>query len=100
MTIFMSPLLNLLLWLFGTGLFGLILMGIDKAAAKWWSKRISERSLWLVALAGGFVGIILGGLLFHHKTRKPVFWVPVILATMIWTLLLVSLVAGFLSIPG
>lgn len=83
----MFSLSDLLWWLFGVGLVGLTLMAIDKAAAKLENRRISERNLWLVALAGGFAGIILGGLLLHHKIRKPAFWVPVILATIVWTVL-------------
>jgi uncharacterized membrane protein YsdA (DUF1294 family) len=94
----MFSLLDLLWWLFGAGLFGLTLMGIDKAAAKWGNKRISERNLWLVALVGGFAGIVLGGFLFHHKIRKPTFWGPIILATIVWILLFALIVTGFLRL--
>ena len=85
---------DLLWWIFDVGLLGFILMGIDKAAAKWWNRRIRERNLWLVAFAGGFAGIIIGGLLFHHKIRKLPFWEPIILATIVWTLFFASIVFG------
>jgi len=39
----------------------------------WWSERISERTLWITALAGGFPGIVASGLLFHHKTSMGEF---------------------------
>ncbi|MFC5631270.1 MULTISPECIES: DUF1294 domain-containing protein [Streptococcus] len=44
--------------------------GIDKhksVANKW---RISEKSLLLMTLCAGGLGALLGGEMFHHKTRK------------------------------
>jgi|SRR5271170_5673528 uncharacterized membrane protein YsdA (DUF1294 family) len=73
------------LWFLFLGLLGLAAMGADKGIARFnWGDRISERSLWLIALAGGFWGIILGALLFHHKTSKGEFWPPVALAVVLW----------------
>ncbi len=46
-----------------------ILYGIDKVRAKRGEWRISEKSLFLVALIGGSVGAIVGMHVFHHKTR-------------------------------
>lgn len=46
--------------------------------------RVSEKSLWLLAFAGGFWGIALGGILFHHKTHKFSFWIPVAIAVIVW----------------
>ena len=70
----------------GVGALGVLLMGVDKFAAISGNRRLSERLLWSLALAGGFWGVILGGILFHHKTHKPSFWVPVGLAIMAWGL--------------
>ena len=70
----------------GVGALGVLLMGVDKLTAISGNYRFSERFLWLLALAGGFWGVILGGILFHHKTHKPSFWVPVGLAIMAWSL--------------
>jgi uncharacterized membrane protein YsdA (DUF1294 family) len=76
---------NILEWWFITFWIGMAAMGLDKGIAKTGSSnRISERALWMVGFAGGFLGIIGGGLIFSHKTRKPGFWVPVALATLIW----------------
>ncbi|RKW01594.1 MAG: DUF1294 domain-containing protein, partial [Streptococcus sp.] len=36
--------------------------------------RIPEKTLLLSALAAGGLGALLGGRLFHHKTRKWYFW--------------------------
>jgi uncharacterized membrane protein YsdA (DUF1294 family) len=80
---------NILLWLLIMGSVGFAGMGIDKALARFnWGDRISERSLWIAALIGGFLGIIVGAVTFHHKTSKGSFWPPVVLAVALWVLLL------------
>lgn len=50
-------------------LLGFCLMGIDKARAKKGAWRISEKTLFGVALFGGSVGSILGMQTFRHKTK-------------------------------
>ena len=76
---------NILEWWFIMFLIGVATMGVDKGIARTGGfDRISERTLWIVGLAGGFLGIIGGGMIFSHKTRKPEFWVPVALATLLW----------------
>ncbi len=65
-------------------LFGFVAMGLDKAMAVGGSRRISERTLWLTALLGGFLGILLGGFVFHHKTSKIEFWGPVVVSAVLW----------------
>lgn len=64
---------------------GLILMGIDKAAARLHIYRIPERVLMTFAALFGAAGVGLGMLLFHHKTRKLKFkWgVPILLIVQI-----------------
>jgi uncharacterized membrane protein YsdA (DUF1294 family) len=47
--------------------------GWDKLAARRGTLRISEGTLHLLALAGGWPGGLAGQLLFHHKTRKNTF---------------------------
>ncbi len=76
---------DVLLWLSALSILGVAAMGVDKASARLkWGERLSERCLWLIALAGGFPGIILGALLFHHKTSKGSFWPPVVLTVVLW----------------
>ena len=60
-----------------------VLFGIDKRKAvkkKW---RIPEATLLTVAALGGGAGALLGMYTFHHKTRKPKFYlgVPALLVT-------------------
>jgi uncharacterized membrane protein YsdA (DUF1294 family) len=76
----------LLPWFTIISIVGIAAMGIDKLLAMGRHSRISERSLWLVALLGGFPGIFAGGFLFHHKTSKLGFWAPVIASAVLWIL--------------
>ncbi len=52
------------------GIAGVCAMGIDKLLAVIGWDRISERTLHIIALLGGFWGIIFGAFLFRHKTSK------------------------------
>ncbi len=49
------------------------MMGLDKSAAKQGKRRISEISLWYVAVLGGGVGGTLGMYTFRHKTKHKAF---------------------------
>ena len=61
-------------------LFGMY--GLDKAAARKGRWRISEATLHVVALAGGWPGALIAQHVFRHKTQKQpfrtVFWLTVI----------------------
>lgn len=46
-----------------------MLMFIDKSRAKKHKYRISEKTLWTIALFGGACGGLIGMYLFHHKTK-------------------------------
>ena len=69
---------------------GLLIMLADKEKAKKHQWRIPESTLLTVAVLGGSVGCYAGMRVFHHKTRKPKFYigVPVIFAVQV-------LVAGY-----
>ena len=66
-----------------------MIMCLDKQLAKLHKRRIPEAVLLGTALSGGSVGILLGMALFHHKTRKPKFYitVPLMLAAQLFLLL-------------
>ena len=66
----------------------LALYGADKRRAKKHAWRVSEKSLFLIALAGGSAGALLGMLLFRHKTKHWYFviGIPLILAIQVYLL--------------
>lgn len=61
---------------------GLLIMLADKEKAKKHLWRIPESTLLTVAALGGSIGCYAGMRVFHHKTRKPKFYIgiPVIFA--------------------
>ncbi|HTD04233.1 DUF1294 domain-containing protein [Undibacterium sp.] len=68
----------------------LIMYAVDKSAAQHHRWRISENTLHLVSLIGGWPGALLAQSMLHHKNRKTafqiVFWLTVVvnLAGLIW----------------
>jgi uncharacterized membrane protein YsdA (DUF1294 family) len=74
----------LLAWIIGWSLPGFALYGIDKGQSRSSGWRIPEALLHGVALVGGVVGAWAGRLVFRHKTRKPVFLIVLILASVLW----------------
>ena len=76
----MVPLL--LFYLVTINALGFLIMLADKEKAKKRLWRITEATLLTVAALGGSIGCLAGMKVFHHKTRKPKFYIgiPVILA--------------------
>lgn len=60
-------------WFVAINALTLVLYGADKAAARKDRRRISERTLLLFGLLGGWPGALLGQRYFRHKTRKQPF---------------------------
>ena len=87
-------------WEMVIGIVGIVAMGGDKLLAVIGWDRISEKTLHIIALLGGFWGIILGAFLFRHKTSKPEFWPPVLFAAARWVGLFLALVFGYVRLPG
>ena len=65
----------------------------DKSAASRGGQRLSENSLHLISLLGGWPGALIAQRLFRHKTKKrefrAVFWITVLvnIALVTWLLL-------------
>lgn len=70
-----------MIYLLIVNFFGFCLMGIDKFKAYKQRYRISENSLFCVALIGGSIGSYIGMYFFHHKTKHKRFYIgiPVII---------------------
>jgi uncharacterized membrane protein YsdA (DUF1294 family) len=81
-------------YLFLINVGSLALMGFDKLSAKAGSERVPEMWFFLISLAGGFVGVVLGMFAFHHKTSKTSFQIKIAAAPVLGTLVIVYLVTG------
>ncbi|MFZ7945629.1 DUF1294 domain-containing protein [Neobacillus sp. 19] len=68
---------------------GLLIMGEDKKRAKKHQYRISEQTLWLVALFGGAIGTTAGMQLYRHKTKHLSFKVGFPLLAVVEAVLLI-----------
>ncbi|MCU0484065.1 MAG: DUF1294 domain-containing protein [Chloroflexi bacterium] len=66
----------------------------DKLAAPRGRRRIRERTLWLLCLAGGVGGAWLVFFGLRHKTQHRSFWVVQLAATALWAGILAWAVAG------
>jgi len=82
-------------WLLLAGIAGFIAMGADKHRAVRREWRIPESTLFAMALAGGAIGMAIGGGVFHHKTSKLSFLA--ILYSILASWLLVLSQTGFLG---
>ena len=83
----------LLIYLAAVNIAGFIIMGVDKSKAIKGRWRIPEKTFFIVSLAGGSAGSLVGMYVFHHKTRHWYFvvFIPLILAVqLVLALLLVT----------
>ena len=67
----------LMIYLLTVNALAFLLMLIDKQKAKKHLWRIPESTLMLSAAVGGSIGALLGMYTFHHKTRKPKFYIGI-----------------------
>ena len=88
----------LLIYLLGINFIAFLLYGVDKYRAKHSKWRIPESTLILSVVLGGSLGAILGMVVFHHKTRKPKFFIGVPLILLIQILITVVLVYKLIPI--
>ena len=70
-------------YIVGLGLITFLIYGYDKLQARRGGRRVSERTLLLLALAGGALGGWAGMLIWRHKTRHAIFWIAQIAGTIV-----------------
>ncbi len=88
----MKPLLvGLLAWLLFVNVATAIAYAWDKTQARRHGRRIPERTLFLLNLAGGFGGAWLVFFGMRHKTLHRSFWFVQSMATILWIVLFVIL---------
>ncbi len=87
----MSPLSAVLLWLVVINVVTAAAYAYDKVAAPRGRRRVRERTLWILCLAGGVGGAWLVFLGMRHKTRHRSFWIVQSVATGLWAVALLWL---------
>jgi uncharacterized membrane protein YsdA (DUF1294 family) len=70
-------------WLLALSIVTFFVYGFDKWQSQRKGWRISDLMLHILALLGGFLGGWAGLFWFRHKTRHPLFFVVLILATLL-----------------
>jgi uncharacterized membrane protein YsdA (DUF1294 family) len=70
---FFTPLSVVLALFVSANAVGVFAMGLDKALSRSGSLRIPEAVIFLLALLGGSLGILLGMQIVRHKTQKVFF---------------------------
>lgn len=66
--------MNMIIWILVImNVVGFFIMGEDKRRAKKQQYRISEQTLWLLAIVGGAPAMTLAMNLFRHKTKHAQF---------------------------
>jgi len=79
----------LLVWLLAINVITALMYAYDKIAARRHDRRIRERTLWLLNLAGGFGGAWLVFFGMRHKTLHQSFWIVQSAATVLWVVIIV-----------
>ncbi len=77
-------------YIVGINILAFFIYGLDKYLARNKLYRVSEYSLFILAIFGGGIGSLLGMKVFHHKTKKKVFWIINIITSIIWIIIMVK----------
>ena len=78
----------LLVWLVVINIVTAGAYAYDKLAAPRGGRRVRERTLWLLCLAGGVIGAWLVFFGMRHKTQHRTFWAVQTFATVEWIIVL------------
>ena len=76
--------MKLIYIILAANLIAVLQMAIDKRRAVKQQRRIPESQLITPALFGGFPGVLLGMMLFRHKTKKRSFQFKLLIAVLLF----------------
>ena len=82
---------NIIIYLIIINIISFLAMFIDKKKAEKEKWRIKESTLLLLSIFGGSIGGILGMYIFHHKTKKPRFYVGLPVISVLQILLIIAI---------
>jgi uncharacterized membrane protein YsdA (DUF1294 family) len=88
------PIELLLAWLLAINVATAAAYAYDKLAAPRGRRRIRERTLWILCLAGGVGGAWLVFFGMRHKTQHRSFWIVQSVATVLWIAILLLAMLG------
>jgi uncharacterized membrane protein YsdA (DUF1294 family) len=80
-TVLATAIPPLIAFVISSNLISCIYMGLDKQSARCGAYRIPEEFFILISVLGAGIGIMLGGMLFRHKTRKKKFYIWIVAVT-------------------
>ena len=78
-------------YLIGINILTFVIYGIDKYNAIHKKYRVSEYNLFVFSFFGGAIGALVGMRVFHHKTKKILFWILNIVFLGFWIFFLLNL---------
>ncbi|HKF84740.1 MAG TPA: DUF1294 domain-containing protein [Candidatus Limnocylindrales bacterium] len=84
----------LLVWLVAINVVTAGAYAYDKLAAPRGRRRVRERTLWLLCLAGGVLGAWIVFLGMRHKTLHRSFWAVQSIASVVWLVVILVLLAS------
>lgn len=82
---------NLIIYIIVINLVAFLAMFIDKKKAEKDRWRIKESTLLTLALIGGSIGAITGMYVFHHKTKKPRFYIGIPIMIVVQILIVIAI---------
>lgn len=77
-------------WIISAGVVAFVYFGLDKSLSKIGRTRVPELVLHLLSVMGGFIGALLGMLVFRHKSNfkaHPLFLPVMLLSAGLWGLI-------------
>ena len=83
---------NIIIYLLIINIIAFLAMFIDKKKAEKDRWRIKESTLLTLALIGGSIGAIAGMYTFHHKTKKPRFFIGIPVIIVLQIMLIIAIV--------
>jgi uncharacterized membrane protein YsdA (DUF1294 family) len=84
-------------WPIAATVVAFVFYAIDKGLAKANTKRVPEVVLHLLALAGGFLGALVGMLAFRHKSNfraHPLFLPIILISAVLWGFIIYRMMSG------
>lgn len=81
----------LYLYIIAINIVSFFFFGLDKLKSQLNSRRVSEKTLWILSIIGGSAGALFGMYFFRHKTKKTSFQIVLAMILLIQILIVLYL---------